>query len=246
MESSIKQEEKQVEVQEVKEEVKQDVNEAHRVLVSHIDAKVSNEQLETFFNYCGQIDQFSIAEEGDEKKVIIYFQTKESCDTCLLLNNTLIGDKKITVEMTSLLHSTRHDQIVINDYKHEDNPDNHTKTSIISSMLFKGYLLASDAFMKAVAYDKQHGISKGIKNALVSADEKTHFTEYVVVGAVLAQSGLEDMYVKVLKGIDHIDDKVNMSGALCNFIDACNKDIDHLKQWGVVKSYKIEQPKEIA
>jgi len=161
-------------------------NDPKSVFVSNISNAASEKTVSDFFSFCGKISKLYLIDDGSgQRSAVVQFETEAASKTALLLTNALIVDRPIEVVPYStqlvqppqssatpgedsvpipVVSSVENSNITQRNF---DVPDEQrTKTSVIASMVAAGYVLASDAFEKAVAYDEKHSISTHAKIAV--------------------------------------------------------------------------------
>ncbi|KAL7717482.1 hypothetical protein QTN25_005289 [Entamoeba marina] len=205
---------------------------SNNILITNVADDISTDEIKTFFSYAGQITSVSVSE--DPRQFIIIFENEESANTALLMTGAVLGNKRIVVELTPLTQSTPNDVIHINTERLEEDPNNYTKTSIITSLLAKGYHLAENAYRKAVENDILNRMANEVKQKSIAVDETTHFTEYLALGTAMTFSKAQfinnkyQLTERILNSIDHADDVMNMSGTFCLIQDQLEKLLDNL------------------
>jgi RNA recognition motif-containing protein len=165
-------------------------NDPKSVFVSNISNAASEKTVSDFFSFCGKISKLYLIDDGTgQRSAVVQFETEAAAKTALLLTNALIVDRPIEVVpySTQLVQPPQSSATSGEDHpsfsvpipvvssvensnitqRNFDVPDEErTKTSVIASMVAAGYVLASDAFEKAVAYDEKHSISTHAKIAV--------------------------------------------------------------------------------
>jgi len=132
--------------------------------------------LADFFSFCGNITALSIApddqdQSGQSVMAVVTFESKAAARTAVLLNNALINDKAIQVTLAppgfTLVTNASQPQNAVRSVPLSDLPQRHavsaedrTQTSVVVSLLAKGYSLSNTALASARTFDEEHSISK--------------------------------------------------------------------------------------
>jgi hypothetical protein len=130
--------------------------------------------LADFFSFCGNIAALSVAPDdkdpgGQSVMAIVTFESKAAARTAVLLNNALINERAIQVELApagfSLTSDASSPQLSVHSVPSQDLPQHHatddrSQTSVVVSLLAKGYTLQKDALNSARSFDEEHAISK--------------------------------------------------------------------------------------
>ncbi|KAF2432821.1 hypothetical protein EJ08DRAFT_552232, partial [Tothia fuscella] len=147
------------------------------VHVKGISSSTSEKEVRDFFSFCGKISNLSVNDEGkDTKSATVTFEKETAAKTALLLDNTQLGPSQVTVTSDSSSTSgtskdTEHgdDQEV----SQEDKP----RARIVAEYLAHGYVISDQAIERALALDKQHGISNRFTAFLTSTNDKYKVTD---------------------------------------------------------------------
>jgi len=129
--------------------------------------------LADFFSFCGNIAALSVAPDdkdpgGQSVMAIVTFESKAAARTAVLLNNALINERAIQVELApagfSLTSDASSPQLSVHSVPSQDLPQqasgDRSQTSVVVSLLAKGYTLQKDALNSAPKFDEEHEISK--------------------------------------------------------------------------------------
>jgi len=127
--------------------------------------------LAIFFSFCGNITALSVTPGSDESTntAIVTFSSPAAARTSVLLNKAMINKRQITVTLaprdyqlptTQEVREPESDFSLDNLISHELPAEQRTQTSVVASLLGKGYQLSSDAFQKAKHFDQTYAITK--------------------------------------------------------------------------------------
>jgi len=167
------------------------------VFVSNISPVATEKTVSDFFSFCGRITRLSLnrSAAGDVQEAVVFFETDSAAKTALLLTNALIVDRPITVvphagetvvfgDAAIPIETTPEVQADITQRAYTAPDSERSKTSVIASMLAAGYVLGSDAAVKAREVDEKHMISlqlkvgaESIKAKANEIDNRLHITE---------------------------------------------------------------------
>jgi len=147
------------------------VEETASIIVTNISIETTHKQIGDFFSFCGNITALSVTPGSDDSTItaIVTFSSPAAAKTSVLLNKALINKRPITVTLaptdyqlptTQQVCDPESDFSLDNLITHELPAEQRTQTSVIASLLSKGYQLSSDAFQKAKTFDQTHTISK--------------------------------------------------------------------------------------
>jgi len=146
-----------------------------------------------FFSFCGNITALSIIPDDQDESIVsavITFDSPVAARTAVLLNNTPLNEKFISVHLAPTEQSGQDTTEVF--------PKLHTaertQTSIISELLAKGYQLSQQALQNAREYDEANQITatmnqlaKEVEASVTSFDQEHKITETIQQFAQLAK-----------------------------------------------------------
>jgi len=141
------------------------------IIVTNISIETTHKQLGDFFSFCGNITALSVTPGSDESTntAIVTYSSPAAARTSVLLNLAEINERQIKVTLaptdyqlpkTQQVCEPEPDFSLDNLITHELPAEQRTQTSVIASLLAKGYQLSSDAFQKAKTFDQTYTISK--------------------------------------------------------------------------------------
>jgi len=147
------------------------IAESASIIVTNIPIETTHQQIGDFFSFCGNITALSLTPGSDESTstAIVTFSSPAAARTSVLLNRALINKRQITVTLaptdyqlstTQEVREPEQDFSLDNLITHDLPAEQRTQTSVVASLLAKGYQLSSDAFQKAKHFDQTHAITK--------------------------------------------------------------------------------------
>jgi len=130
--------------------------------------------LADFFSFCGNIAALTIAPDdrdpsGSSAMAVVTFESKAAARTAVLLNNALINEKAIQVELAPpnfrLVSDASSPHGGVKSVSPATLPriegaDDRSQTSVVASLLARGYTLSANAVNSARKFDEEKGISK--------------------------------------------------------------------------------------
>jgi hypothetical protein len=147
------------------------------VFVSNIGPNAGENTIAEFFSFCGRIEALSLTTLPDgTKQAVVVFDSPKSARTALILNNSLIYERTISV-----LPAQAQPQVEIPAPSETPNPHiekanqsplPENATHAIASMLAAGYKLSQDALEKAKALDESVGFSDKVSATFKQGVEK--------------------------------------------------------------------------
>jgi len=153
------------------------------VHVEGISHDTTEKEVRDFFSFCGKISDIKVQPTSNEasstKSATVTFEKETAAKTALLLDNTQLGASQVTVKPTASLgdltagQSKAGEDADGHDVSQEDKP----RSRIVAEYLAHGYLLSDNVIERALALDKQHGVSSKFTNALTNFDKKFQATD---------------------------------------------------------------------
>jgi RNA recognition motif-containing protein len=157
---------------------------ATTVNVENIHPETQEEQIQSFFSFCGKIQSFSVnAGDNNTKTASITFEKPAAAKTALLLDNTELPGHSNLVKVSaakSLDEIAGEKSISAEEAKdgdHHIEQEQKPRARIIAEYLAHGYAISDTAIEKALAADKQNGYSTKFMNTLNNFDQKTQATQ---------------------------------------------------------------------
>jgi len=154
------------------------VDEMNSIIVRNIAPTTeppTHKVIADFFSFCGNITALSVAPDdratnNNSAMAVVTFQTKAAARTAVLLNNALINERAIQVELAPSGFSVSTDaptpksavlSVPMSELPpHSASGEEQSQTSVIVSMLAKGYTLQKDTLSSAKKFDEDYAVSK--------------------------------------------------------------------------------------
>ena len=155
---------------------------AATVNVENISTKTSEDEIKSFFSFCGKIQSLSVKPSGDDtQSASVTFEKAAAAKTALLLDNTQLGHNSVQVTSAKSLDEIAGEKSAAaedaKDGDHHIEQEQKPRARIIAEYLAHGYAISDKAIEKALAADKQHGYSTKFMNILNNFDQKTQATQ---------------------------------------------------------------------
>jgi len=152
------------------------------VHVEGISSQTTDKEVQDFFSFCGKISKLSVTPTSNDasstKSATVTFEKETAAKTALLLDNTQLGSSQVTVKSTASLGD------LAGTSKSEETEDDHSvsqedkpRSRIVAEYLAHGYVLSDTIIEKALALDKQHGVSSRFTKVLSDFDAKYNATD---------------------------------------------------------------------
>ncbi|KAL2255459.1 hypothetical protein VTK26DRAFT_3353 [Humicola hyalothermophila] len=153
------------------------------VHVKNIGGATEDKEIKDFFSFCGKIANIEItAADGSTKNATVTFEKETAARTALLLNQTSLGGKEISVTAETAPSDTTDDGPATTTSTAGGTPvltqEEKPRARILAEVLAHGYLVAETGLQKALALDEQHGISARFLQTLRSLDERTRARDH--------------------------------------------------------------------
>ncbi|KAI9659937.1 MAG: hypothetical protein M1821_001289 [Bathelium mastoideum] len=158
---------------------------ANTVHVKDISHETSEKDVRDFFSFCGKITSLSVTPTSDAtdatKSATVTFEKETAAKTALLLDNTKLGPAQVHVSSAASLEDiagsntagSAEESKDGHDVEQEDKP----RSRILAEYLAHGYVVSDKAIERAIALDRQHGISNRFTKALQDFDQRTKATQ---------------------------------------------------------------------
>lgn len=155
---------------------------AATVNVENISTKTSEDEIKSFFSFCGKIQSISVKPTGnDTQSASVTFEKTAAAKTALLLDNTQLGPNSVQVSSAKSLEEIAGEKVAsaeeAKDGDHHIEQEQKPRARIFAEYLAHGYVLSDKAIESALAADKQNGYSAKFTQALQNFDSKTHASE---------------------------------------------------------------------
>jgi RNA recognition motif-containing protein len=155
---------------------------AATVNVENISTKTSEDEIKSFFSFCGKIQSISVKPSGnDAQTASVTFEKTAAAKTALLLDNTQLGPNSVQVSSAKSLDEIAGEKSAsaeeAKDGDHHIEQEQKPRARIFAEYLAHGYVISDKAIESALAADKQHGYSTKFTQALQNFDSKTQATQ---------------------------------------------------------------------
>jgi len=187
------------------------------VLVVPEDSTTTSKHITDFFSFCGNIISLAmIPDESDPTttSAILTFETPSAARTALLLHQTILNERAISVELAPISVSAPKSESET--FPRMDSPP-QTQTPVIKNLLNRGYQLSQDALQKAKDYDEAHGVTSSMNEYAKSFETQ--------VNALDTQYGVSDRLQEVKAKVNSIDQEYGISESINNVITSTSESI---------------------
>jgi RNA recognition motif-containing protein len=155
---------------------------ASTVNVENISTKTSEDEIKSFFSFCGKIQSISVKPSGnDAQSASVTFEKTAAAKTALLLDNTQLGPNSVQVSSAKSIDEIAGDKVAsaeeAKDGDHHIEQEQKPRARIFAEYLAHGYAISDKAIESALAADKQHGYSSKFTQALQNFDSKTQASQ---------------------------------------------------------------------
>jgi len=155
---------------------------AATVHVENISTKTSEDEIKSFFSFCGKIQSLHVTPTGnDTQSAAVTFEKGAAAKTALLLDNTQLGSNSVQVSAAKSIDEIAGTKAAsaeeAKDNEHYLEQEQKPRARIIAEYLAHGYVISDKAIESALAADKQHGVSTKFMSVLNSFDQKTQATQ---------------------------------------------------------------------
>jgi len=180
------------------------------VHVENISTKTNQDEIKSFFSFCGKISNISVTPtENDTQSATVTFEKTAAAKTALLLDNTQLGPNSVHVSSSKSLDELAGDKAAsaeeAKDGDHHIEQEEKPRARIIAEYLAHGYTISDKAIEQALVLDKQHGISTRFTNVLQTFDSRLGATQKAQ--AVDNKLGVTDKVTAGWRGLTSYFDK---------------------------------------
>jgi RNA recognition motif-containing protein len=180
------------------------------VHVENISTKTSEDEIKSFFSFCGKISNISVTPtDSDTQSASVTFEKTAAAKTALLLDNTQLGPNSVKVSSAKSIDELAGDKPAsaeeAKDGDHHIEQEEKPRARIVAEYLAHGYTISDAAIERALAVDQQHGISAKFTNALTNFDQRFQATQKAQ--AVDNKLGLTQKGTAVWQGLYSYYDK---------------------------------------
>jgi RNA recognition motif-containing protein len=148
------------------------------VHVEGIAAQTTEKEVRDFFSFCGKISNLSVTSTTNAadstKSATVTFEKETAAKTALLLDNTQLGPAQVQVTSAASLSELAGS---LPDEEHHVAQEDKPRSRIVAEYLAHGYVISDRIIEKAIALDKQHGVSNRFTAALTNFDSRYKATE---------------------------------------------------------------------
>jgi len=204
---------------------------ATTVHVEGISTKTNEDEIKSFFSFCGKIQSISVTPTDNEtQSASVTFEKAAAAKTALLLDNTQLGPRSVHVTSAKSIDEIAGEKSASPDAaKDGDAPleqEEKPRSRIVAEYLAQGYAVSDQAIEKALALDQQHGISQKFTQALQNFDSRVHASEKAQ--AVDTKFGITEKINAGWRGLSSYFDKAAETPTgqkLRQFYDSGNKTV---------------------
>jgi len=155
---------------------------ATTVQVEGISTKTSQDEIKSFFSFCGKIQDITVTPtDNDTQSASVTFEKPAAAKTALLLDNTQLGPNSVHVTSSKSIDDIAGDKAAsaeqAKDGDHDLEQEEKPRSRIFAEYLAQGYAISDKAIERALALDQQHGVSQRFSQVLQNFDQKFHATE---------------------------------------------------------------------
>jgi hypothetical protein len=229
---------------------------ATTVHVENISSKTSEDEIKSFFSFCGKISNISVTPTDEStQSASVTFEKAAAAKTALLLDNTQLGPNSVHVTSSKSIDELAGEKAAsaeeAKDGEHHIEQEEKPRGRIFAEYLAHGYTISDKAIEKALAIDQQHGVSNRFTTTLQQFDQKFQATQKAQ--AVDTKLGLTSKALAGWRGLNsYFDHAANTPTGqkLRQFYDAGNKTVldvhNEARHLADLKKKSVEKPGEEA
>jgi len=185
---------------------------ATTVQVENISTKTSEDEIKSFFSFCGKIQSINVTKTGDDSQsASVTFEKPAAAKTALLLDNTQLGPNSVHVSSSKSIDELAGDKAAsaeeAKDGDHHLEQEEKPRSRIVAEYLAHGYAISDKAIERALAIDQQHGVSTKFTQTLQSFDQRFQATQKAQ--AVDTKLGLSEKAAAAWQGLNSYFDKAS-------------------------------------
>ncbi|XP_008800095.1 binding partner of ACD11 1 [Phoenix dactylifera] len=171
---------------------------ARTVKVSNVSLGASEQDIEEFFSFSGNIEYVEMR-SGDERTQVAYvtFKEPQGAETALLLSGATIVDMSVIITPAPdyQLPAAASSPPASKDAKAVGVAESAVQKAedVISAMLAKGFILGQDALNKAKAFDEKHQFTSTAGAKVSSLDKKIGLSEQISMGTSAVNEKVREM-----------------------------------------------------
>lgn len=152
---------------------------ATTVHVENISIKTSEDEIRSFFSFCGKIQDISVKKvDENTQSASVTFEKPAAAKTALLLDSTQLGPNSVHVTSAKSIDELADEKAPAEGKEeHHLEQEEKPRSRIFAEYLAQGYVISDKAIEKALAIDKEHGVSARFQQVLSDFDQKFHAME---------------------------------------------------------------------
>ncbi|PSN66958.1 hypothetical protein BS50DRAFT_379154 [Corynespora cassiicola Philippines] len=152
------------------------------VHVEGISTKTSEDEIRSFFSFCGKISSLSVTPtDNDTQSASVTFEKPAAAKTALLLDNTQLGPNSVHVTAAKSIDELAGEKAAgaeeAKDGEHHIEQEEKPRARIFAEYLAHGYAISDKAIERALAIDQQHGVSNRFTTVLTNFDQRLGATQ---------------------------------------------------------------------
>ncbi|KAF2865883.1 actin cytoskeleton protein-like protein [Massariosphaeria phaeospora] len=180
------------------------------VHVEGISTKTNEDEVKSFFSFCGKIQSISVTPTDDNtQSATVTFEKAAAAKTAMLLDSTQLGPNSVHVTAAKSIDEVAGDKAAsaedAKDGDHNIEQEEKPRSRIIAEYLAHGYAISDKAIERALTFDQQHGYSNTFTNTLKNFDQRFQATQKAQ--AVDSKLGLTEKAFAGWRGLTSYFDK---------------------------------------
>lgn len=180
------------------------------VNVENISTKTSEEEIKSFFSFCGKIQSLKVTPTSDStQSASVTFEKLAAAKTALLLDNTQLGDNSVQVSSSKSIDELAGDKSAsaeeAKDGDHDLEQEEKPRGRIFAEYLAHGYAIGDSVIEKGLQTDKQYGVSTRFTTMLQNFDSRFQATQKAQ--AVDNKLGVSQKVAATWRGLSSYFDK---------------------------------------
>ncbi|KAF2473251.1 uncharacterized protein BDR25DRAFT_302212 [Lindgomyces ingoldianus] len=182
---------------------------ATTVHVEGISTKTSQDEIKSFFSFCGKIQTLSVTPTNDDtQSATVTFEKQAAAKTALLLDNTQLGPNSVHVSAAKSIDELAGDKAATEEEgkdTHDIEQEQKPRSRIFAEYLAHGYVISDKVIERGLALDQQHGITTKFASTLKTIDDRFHATQKAQ--AVDTKLGVTEKVTAGWRGLSSYFDK---------------------------------------
>jgi hypothetical protein len=152
------------------------------VHVEGISTKTSEDEIKSFFSFCGKIQSLSVTPTDEStQSASVTFEKPAAAKTALLLDNTQLGPNSVHVSSSKSIDELAGEKSAsaeeAKEGDHDLEQEEKPKGRILAELLAHGYVIGDKAIERGLAADKQYGASAKFTQWLQNVDSRIGGTQ---------------------------------------------------------------------